>query len=105
MFKRRASKKRLEDKIKEFIVARLNLPIKPESIDDDQYLFGERHGSLQLDSIDALELATGVKQEFDIIIEEDIDPALFATVSSIAHFIKTNMPEVLDEYSDYEVKW
>jgi acyl carrier protein len=105
MFKRQSDKKqkRLEDKIKEFIVARLNLPVDPGSIGDNQPLFGERRSSLNLDSIDGLELATGVKQEFDIIIEEDIDPTLFATVSSIAEFIRTNMPDVLDEYADYEV--
>lgn len=104
MFRRKKKEKRLEDKIKEFIVARLNLPIDPTDIGDNQPLFGERSGSLNLDSIDGLELATGVKAEFGVIIEEDIDPAMFTTVRAIADFIRTEMSDMLEEYQDYEVR-
>lgn len=98
-------KKRLEDKIKEFIVARLNLDMEPGEIGDDQPLFGEKEDSLHLESIEALELVTGIRNEFDIIVEEDIDPALLSTVRGIANFIRSNMPDLLDEYADYEVDW
>jgi acyl carrier protein len=101
--RRKRKEKRLEDKIKEFIVARLNLPTNPADIGDEQRLFGEYEGALGLDSIDALELATGVKAEFGVIIEEDIDPAMFTTVKAIADFIRTEMADLIEEYADYEV--
>lgn len=95
------SDQRLEDKIKEFIVDRLNMELDPETIGDNQPLFGESSDSVGLDSIDGLELAAGIQNEFGFIIESDIDPAQFLTVSRIAQFIRNNANDLLDEFEDY----
>lgn len=97
------SELRLEDKVKIFIVNRLNLDIDPQDIEDTQPLFGEDAGSLGLDSIDGLELAAGIQNEFGFIIESDIDPAQFLTIEKITDFIRKNASDFLDEFDDYEL--
>lgn len=92
---------RLEDRIKRFVVNRLNLDMNPEDIGDDQPLFGESSSSLGLDSVDGLELAVGVQSEFGFIIEQDIDPAQFITINRIAGFIRDNATDLLEEFDDY----
>jgi len=92
----------LENRVKRFIVNRLNLDIDPEDIGDNQPLFGEANDSLGLDSVDGLELAVGVQAEFGFIIEQDIDPAQFLTVAQIARFIRNNASDLMSEFDDYE---
>jgi acyl carrier protein len=60
--------------------------LTPESIDDEQPLFGE---GLGLDSVDALEIMVALEKELGIkISSNEIDPADFATVGSIHRFIE-----------------
>ena len=79
---------RLEDlkrQIKALIVDRLKLEETPESISDQDPLFGE---GLGLDSIDALELVLGVEQEFGVKIEdEEVGAEALASVDSLARFV------------------
>ncbi len=58
--------------IKDDLVARLNLEILPEDIDDDTFLFG---GGLGLDSIDSMEVILGIQSCFGVEIPEgDVAP-------------------------------
>ena len=59
----------LHQQLKELIVEALQLEgVEPSSISDSDPLFG---GGLNLDSIDALELATAIARKFDITVEQD----------------------------------
>jgi acyl carrier protein len=74
--------------IKSLIVKSLNLEgVSPESIGDDQPLFGE---GLGLDSVDALELVVALEKEFKISIQSDeIDREVFASVAHLARFVES----------------
>jgi len=74
--------------IKRLIVKSLNLDgMTPESIQDDQPLFGQ---GLGLDSVDALELVVALEKEFCVRIEsEEIDRKVFASVAHLAAFVDT----------------
>ncbi len=75
----------LKSQIKVLIVDRLKLEETPESIADEEPLFGE---GLGLDSIDALELVLGVEQEFGVKIEdEEMGAEALASVDSLARFV------------------
>lgn len=76
-------------KIKELIVEQLDLDINPNVITDDQPLFGR---GLELDSVDALELAVGIESEFDVIISDD-NIGVFSSVNKIADYIEENREE------------
>ncbi len=69
----------LAPRLKRLIVATLRLEgLDPESIGDDQLLFGE---GLGLDSIDALELVVAIEREFAIAIPEGkVDHDVFHSV-------------------------
>ena len=78
-------------KIKELIVNRLNLRLDPQSIGDDVLLFEpEEEKGLGLDSVDALELAVAINNEFDITISDD-DMGIFQSVNSINEFIESQL--------------
>jgi acyl carrier protein len=66
--------------IKRMIVSRLDLPIEPEWITDDQPLFGR---GLELDSLDVLELYVAIEAEFGIALY-DSDMSVFGSVSRLA---------------------
>ena len=68
-------------KVKEMIVKRLNLPLDPTSIKDDAVLFGAEDGALGLDSVDSLELAVGLSNEFNVQVTED-DMGIFQSVQT-----------------------
>jgi len=72
--------------IKRLIVESLNLDgVSPESIADEQPLFGE---GLGLDSVDALELVVALEKAFKISIQSDeIDREVFASVAHLARFV------------------
>jgi acyl carrier protein len=78
--------KDLTRRLKEIIVESLNLEgTSPDSIADDEPLFGE---GLGLDSVDALELVVALEKEYGIRIRSDeIDPQAFATVDSLSRFV------------------
>jgi acyl carrier protein len=46
--------------------------------------------SLALDSLDILELALRVEKRFDIRFPDDVDPAVFATVASLAEYVRSS---------------
>lgn len=74
------------DSIKALIVERLDLPTEPDWITDDQPLFGR---GLELDSVDALELVSGIEYELDVAVEDD-DVGVFGSVNAIADYIESH---------------
>jgi acyl carrier protein len=76
----------LRDELKRFIVEHLKLPgVAPEAIADDAPLVG---GGLDLDSIDVLELVTGVERRYGVRFEDpDLVKQVFTSVGSIAGHI------------------
>jgi acyl carrier protein len=72
-------------RIKTMLVERLDLPIPPEWITDDQPIFGR---GLELDSIDALELMIGIEAEFDVsLTDEEMDA--FGSVAKLVDRIES----------------
>jgi acyl carrier protein len=69
--------------VKSTLVQRLSLRIKPEEIDENIALFGS---GLQLDSVDAFELAMAIESEYGIPVADDDVPG-FGSVGLIADFI------------------
>jgi acyl carrier protein len=77
----------LNRQIKELIINSLELEdIEPESIKDDEPIFGE---GLGLDSIDALELGVALKKKFGVkFSSENADNKKhFASVNALAAYI------------------
>ena len=70
-------------RLKRLIVSTLRLEgLDPESIGDDQLLFGE---GLGLDSIDALELVVAIEREFSVAIPEGkVDHDVFRSIRTLA---------------------
>ena len=77
---------RLKSEIKSLIVSELNLLGRdPAGIDDDAPLFGQGRGGLELDSLDALQLAISIEERFGVRIPEgDEARPIFASVSALA---------------------
>jgi acyl carrier protein len=69
--------------IREMIVERLELPVDPDWITDDQPLFGR---GLELDSIDAMELVVGLHNKFGIMIDDD-EKGVFGSIAHLAERI------------------
>lgn len=72
--------------MKRLVVAGLKLDgLDPESIGDDQPLFG---GALGLDSVDALELVVALEREFGVAVpSEEVGTEVFATVRRLAEWL------------------
>ncbi len=82
----------IKSRIKEIIVTSLNLEgMSPESIGDEDALFGE---GLGLDSVDALELVVALEKEYGIAVEShEIDKSVFRSVATLAAFVvKCRLP-------------
>ncbi len=76
-----------ESELAALIVDELNLEITPESIDPDAPLFG---GGLELDSIDVLEIALAVSQNYGFKLSSD-DPdneRIFASLRALTAHIE-----------------
>lgn len=80
-------------KIKELIVNRLNLEMDPADIQDDSQLFFEGEGGLGLDSVDALELAVALTNEFNVSITDE-DMGIFMSVNTIDSFLERQLQSV-----------
>jgi len=76
----------LHQEIKQLIVDALQLEgVDPASISDTDALFG---AGLNLDSIDALELATAIARKYDVTVSQDQDTRdAFRSVQHLAEFI------------------
>jgi acyl carrier protein len=76
----------LYQEIKELIVEALQLEdVDPASISDTDALFGD---GLNLDSIDALELATAIARKYDVEVKQDQETRdAFRSVTHLAAFI------------------
>lgn len=77
-------------KMAELLVETLNLEdIAASDIDPDDALFGD---GLGLDSIDALEIALAISQEYGVQMraEEESTREAFATLSSLTEFVEKN---------------
>jgi len=76
----------LED-LKQLIISSLELEgLTPDSIRDDQPLFGE---GLGLDSVDALEIIVALERRLGLRIRSDqLNPDDFSTVSNIHRFVE-----------------
>lgn len=69
------SRRELCDEVKELLVDRLELDVEARLIGDDQPLFGR---GLELDSIDTLELAMAVEEQYGVIITDDDTESLLS---------------------------
>lgn len=78
----------LRQDLKRLIVERLRLEgLTADLIGDETPLFGE---GLGLDSVDALELAVGLEQEFGITIKShEVDKSVFTSVETLARFVES----------------
>jgi acyl carrier protein len=76
----------LHQEIKHLIVEALQLEdVDPASISDTDALFG---AGLDLDSIDALELATAIARKYDVKVSQDQETRdAFRSVQHLAEFI------------------
>ena len=84
----------LKHEIKELIIESLKLPdVKPEDIDDSASLF-EGENSLQIDSVDALEIVMALQRKYKVHID-DKNPGRFVirSVDTIAEFVAKETDE------------
>lgn len=79
-----AARRALCARVRTMIVDRLDLPVDPDWITDDQPLFGR---GLELDSVDTLELMLGVEAEFDVSLTDD-DRLAFGSVAKLVQRIE-----------------
>lgn len=84
---RAAERQEVCGQIKRMIVSRLDLPIDPEWITDDQPLFGR---GLELDSLDVLELYVAIEAEFDVALY-DREMDVFGSVSRLAVIVRPEL--------------
>ena len=79
----------LENQTAQLIIDTLNLDIEITDIDPEDYLFGE---GLALDSIDALELAMAITQQFGFQLRSDDNKnrEIFRSLRALAQHIAKN---------------
>jgi acyl carrier protein len=78
----------IEDVVRQIIVERLELPIKPSEIDVNARLFGPASvGGLELDSLSSLELLTGLSDTYKLPLD-DIATEDFKTVKTLADYLR-----------------
>lgn len=68
--------------VKQLLVDRLTLDVEPAMIGDDQPLFGR---GLELDSIDTLELAMAVEEQYGVTITDDDTDSLLSLNRLVDH--------------------
>lgn len=93
-----AARRALCGRVRAMIVERLDLPLDPDWITDDQPLFGR---GLELDSVDTLEIMLGLEAEFDVALTDD-DRAHFGSVAKLAQRIEAEQPTALLDFDAAE---
>jgi acyl carrier protein len=84
--------------LKKIILTACNLDDDPECIDDDEPLFGP-DSSLELDSIDALQISVAIKREYGITIPDSKElRRVFGSVNNLTDYLKSHP----DQQSDSE---
>ncbi len=74
-------------KLKELIITRLKLKIGPDQISEETRFIGT--DSLDLDSIDILELVVGIKRDFGVTIRDrKTAEEVFTSVGAVAIYIE-----------------
>ena len=79
--------------LKRLLVERLELAMPAEWITDDQPLFGR---GLELDSLDALELAVGIEYFLDVELSDDAI-GVFGSINAVIDFIERHGITIPDE--------
>ncbi len=82
-------REKLCKEIKSMMVEQLDIDMNPEFITNDQPIFGR---GLELDSIDALELAVGIYDKFEVSITDD-NTSVFSSVNTMADYIQEQILE------------
>jgi len=79
---------KIEEQLKKLIIEELKLPdIRPEEIEDDDFLFGEE--GLGLDSLDAVEVVVIMKRHFNTEVEDmESSREIFRSVKTLADYIR-----------------
>jgi acyl carrier protein len=81
---------RIEDRIKEVMVDRLFLKIKPADIEDDKPIMD----AYEVDSVSLFELVAGLEEEYNITFEDtDFTLEAFSTVASIAELVRQKLDQ------------
>ena len=76
--------------LKKLILTACNLDDDPGSIEDDEPLFGPE-SSLELDSIDALQISVAIKREYGITIPDSKElRRVFGSVNILADYLKSH---------------
>ena len=79
----------IEAKLKNMIVDRLFLKVKPEEIPNDVSLM-DAYG---VDSVSLLELVVGLEEAFGVQIEDgDFNVKNFTTVAALRDFVRAHLP-------------
>jgi acyl carrier protein len=78
-------RKLILDGIKEDLIDRLQLEVRPDELDDDVFLFG---GGLQLDSIDSMEIIIGMQARFGVDVPEG-DMTALRTINTLADLVES----------------
>lgn len=87
MRKKARAQQELCAEIKQMLVERLDLPVEPDWITDDQPLFGR---GLELDSVDALEIVVGLAAKFGASVTDD-DREAFGSVAKLAERVRDQL--------------
>ncbi|MGC8754845.1 MAG: acyl carrier protein [Thermosulfidibacteraceae bacterium] len=69
------------------LIERLNLPLKPEDLDENTQIFGPGENSLELDSVDGLEIIVGLNNVFDVSMTEEEGPEAMQTIGTLSDWI------------------
>ncbi|WP_455209766.1 phosphopantetheine-binding protein [Kaarinaea lacus] len=78
----------LKKELKHMIVEESDKDIDPETIDDEAPLFGEE-STIQLDSLDAIQLSMAIQKKYGIKITDSKEARrAFATVNSLADLVQ-----------------
>lgn len=93
------NKEKTQKEVKEMLVERLMLRMKPEDIDNDAPLFTNpnRESELEdigLDSVDALEIMVGVQQLYEIKLSPENSSTAFYSVNTLVDYIIQNKTEL-----------